>query len=108
MNGAESLCAENIGLKDIAQSRRGKLIMHYMPTFAFSAAPLQVSAHAPQRKRLYKWEIQHHAERQLIWIHIVVLQLITMMWGVQFETTDFCLEIGNFQQICLDPFLSLN
>ena len=29
MREAESLCAENIGLKDIAQSRKGELIIYY-------------------------------------------------------------------------------
>ena len=39
---AEPLCAENIGLKDIAESRRGELIsrgeliMYYMPCCEFS------------------------------------------------------------------------
>ena len=33
---AEPLCAENIGLKDIAESRRGELIMYYMPCREFS------------------------------------------------------------------------
>ena len=31
MREAESLCAENIGLKDIARNRRGELIMYYRP-----------------------------------------------------------------------------
>ena len=35
------------------------------PTFAFLAAALKASAHAPQRKSRLKWKIQH-AERQLI------------------------------------------
>ena len=37
---AECLCAENISLKDIAQSRRGKLIMHYIPSYLAPAKPL--------------------------------------------------------------------
>ena len=43
----ESLCAENIGLKDIARSRRGKLIsrgeliMYYKSNIPSAVAPLQ-------------------------------------------------------------------
>ena len=66
MHEAESLCAENISLKDVARSLRGKLIMYYRLTFAFSAASLKASAHALQLKHLHKSKIQHHAERQLI------------------------------------------
>ena len=31
MREAEPLCAEDIGLKDIARSRTGELIMYYKP-----------------------------------------------------------------------------
>ena len=47
MREAESLCAENIGLKDIARNRRGELIsrseliMYYRPCFTFYAIILE-------------------------------------------------------------------
>ena len=41
------------------------------PTFAFSAAALEASVHAPQRKSLHKRNILH-AERQLM-DNIVIL-----------------------------------
>ena len=35
---AEPLCAENVGLKDIARNRRGELIMYYRSTLYIVAS----------------------------------------------------------------------
>ena len=47
---------------------------------------------------LHKWKIQH-AERQLIWIHRSFV--ITMMWRLQFKTTDFRVKLTFFSRFVL-------